>query len=221
MGFMSIFNNLLDAYGPRHWWPAHTPFEMMVGAILTQNTAWSNVEKAITNLGDNLSPEYVAQASPEDLAAMIRPTGYYNQKVLKLKALTRWYEKYGYDLNRVMQVDGKILRGELLGVKGVGPETADSILLYALDKPFFVIDAYTRRILYRMGYDTPKNYDDLRLMIQGNISEDIYIYQEFHALIVEHAKRHCTKKPSCDNCPLVSSCHKRVDIASEAKGKNE
>lgn len=207
---LEIFNTLLNAYGPRCWWPAQTPFEMMVGAILTQNTAWANVEKAICNFGDCLSPEYIAKASSEELARIIRPSGYYNQKVLKLKALTEWYERYEYDIDKARQVESDLLRQELLAVKGIGPETADSILLYALDKPFFVIDAYTRRIFYRMGYNLPAAYDTLQLQIQAGIPQDIHIYQEFHALIVEHAKRHCRKNPLCSGCPLEERCPQRI-----------
>ncbi|MGI5878979.1 MAG: endonuclease III domain-containing protein [Syntrophomonadaceae bacterium] len=205
-GMLEMFNTLLNAYGRRHWWPAQTPFEMMVGAILTQNTAWANVEKAISNFGDCLSPEYIAKASPDELARIIRPSGYYNQKLLRLKALTEWYKKYAYDIDKARQIDGYLLREELLAVKGIGPETADSILLYALDKPFFVIDAYTKRILYRLGYNLPAAYDTLQLQIQALIPQDIYIYQEFHALIVEHAKRYCRKNPLCPGCPLEERC---------------
>jgi endonuclease-3 related protein len=210
MDLLPIFDILLNRYGPRHWWPAETPYEMMVGAVLTQNTTWSNVEKAIAGFGDRLSPEYISGAGHDEIAEIIRSTGYYNQKVLKLKALTAWYEKYAYELDRVKQIDGGLLREELLTVKGVGPETADSILLYALDKPFFVVDAYTRRILSRLGYDLPPAYDDLRREIEANIPADIYRYQEFHALIVEHAKVHCKKKPTCPGCPLKDLCRQRT-----------
>lgn len=211
MDLLPVFDILLKSYGPRCWWPAETPFEMMVGAILTQNTAWTNVVKAITAFGERLSPRYIAGADPAELAEIIRPTGYYNQKVIKLKALTAWYAVYNYDIEQARQVDGKALRDELLVVKGVGPETADSILLYALDKPFFVIDAYTRRILCRLGYDIPKSYDELRLKIENDIPQDIHLYQEFHALIVEHAKCHCKKKPTCPGCPLEDRCQKRIE----------
>ncbi|MEN6384569.1 MAG: endonuclease, partial [Phycisphaerales bacterium] len=130
---------------------------------------------------------------------------------IKLKTLTEWFSRYSYDVQQVMQVDGQILRGELLSVKGVGPETADSILLYALNKPFFVVDTYTKRILYRLGYDLPNTYDGLRLKIEEGIPHDIYLYGEFHALIVEHAKRHCKKNPSCEACSVESVCKKRIE----------
>ena len=209
-GLLEIYGTLLNAYGQRHWWPAQTPFEMMVGAILTQNTTWLNVEKAIRNFGDRLSPEYIATVSNDELAQIIRPTGYYNQKAIKLKAFTLWYETYSYDVSQAMQIDGHVLRTELLAVKGVGCETADSILLYALNKPFFVVDAYTKRILCRLGHDIPNTYDGLRLKIEESIPQDIYLYGEFHALIVEHAKRHCKKSPSCEACPVEAVCTKRI-----------
>lgn len=207
---MEIYNLLLKAYGKRNWWPAKTPFEMMIGAILTQNTAWTNVEKAISNFGDRLSPEFIDAVSKEELAEIIRPSGYYNQKANRLKAITEWFKKYSYDIKNARQVDGKVLRKELLDVKGVGKETADSILTYALDKPFFIVDTYTRRILYRIGYDIPKGYDELRLKIEENVPRDLYIYNEFHALIVEHAKNHCKKVPNCEGCPLDAKCQKRI-----------
>jgi len=205
-----IFKTLLEAYGPRHWWPAESPYEMMVGAILTQNTTWLNVEKAIAELGSRLTPDYIAAVSEEELAALIRSSGYYNQKAKKLKALTAWFAKYNYDIEAARQQEGQALRQELLEVKGVGPETADSILTYALEKPFFVVDSYTRRLLSRLGYEPKPDYEGLRRQIEGSLPKDLYIYNEFHALIVEHAKRHCRKKPACEGCPLDTDCQKRI-----------
>jgi len=204
---MTIFIRLLAAYGPRHWWPARTSYEMMVGAILTQNTAWSNVEKAIRNFDDRLTPEFVAAVSLEELAGIIKPCGYFNQKAKHLKHLTSWFEAYDYDVRQIKK-DGQQLRQELLAVKGVGPETADSILLYALDQPFFVIDAYTRRLLARLGWEVPARYDQLRLIMEASLPRDTHLYGEFHALIVEHAKRHCRKSPACLDCPLEDLCQK-------------
>jgi len=209
-GLIEIYDTLLNAYGQRHWWPAQTPFEMMVGAILTQNTTWMNVEKAIRNFGEHLSPEFIASVSNEELALIIRPSGYYNQKAIKLKALTQWFETYSYDVNKAMQTDGDFLRRELLAVKGVGPETADSILLYALNKPFFVVDTYTKRFFFRQGYDVPNTYESLRLKIEATIPAEVYLYSEFHALIVEHAKRYCKKTPACGACPVEAVCKKRI-----------
>ena len=211
-----IYYILLKEYVPRHWWPAQTPFEMMVGAILTQNTTWTNVEKAMNNFGEYLSPEYISSIPKEELAQIIRSSGYYNQKALKLKGLTKWFEKYSYDISKAMEVDGQVLRSELLAVKGVGRETADSILTYALNKPFFVVDMYTKRILYRLGYKIPKTYDDLQLEIEQSLPKELYLYNEFHALIVEHAKRYCKKSPDCKGCPLESLCQKRISDDSQS-----
>ena len=205
-----LYNTLLAAYGQRNWWPAKTPFEMMTGAILTQNTTWTNVEKALANVGDRLSPVFIAGVQTEELAQLIRSSGYYNQKALKLKALTRWYEKYEYSIEKAAAGDGEALRTELLAVKGVGRETADSILLYALGKPFFVVDTYTKRLLHRFGYDIPATYDGLRLQIEENLPREVYLYGEFHGLIVEHAKRHCKKQPVCTGCPVAGSCRQRM-----------
>lgn len=211
-GLMEIFETLLCAYGKRQWWPAQTPFEMMVGAILTQNTAWTNVEKAIANFGERLSPEYILSVSEEELASIIRPSGYYNQKAVKLKALAQWYAKYSFCIENARALEGNALREELLAVKGVGGETADSILTYALNKPFFVIDTYTKRIFHRLGYDIPGAYEEIRLQIEQSLPRDLYLYNEFHALIVEHAKRYCKKKPVCEGCPLETICRKRIQL---------
>lgn len=205
---LQVYNILLNEYGPRQWWPAETPFEMMVGAILTQNTTWANVEKAIANFRENLTPEFIASVPKEELAQLIKSSGYYNQKAMKLKELTKWFKKYDYDIESARKVEGQPLREELLSVKGIGRETADSILTYALNKPFFIIDTYTKRILSRLGYFIPKTYDNLRLMIEENIPNNLYVYNEFHALIVEHAKRYCKKSPDCEDCPIESRCLK-------------
>lgn len=210
-GLMEFYNILLKSYGKRNWWPANTPYEMMVGAILTQNTTWTNVEKAIANFEDRLTPEFIETTSNDVIAEIIKSSGYYNQKAIKLKALTSWFKKYEYDINKARQVNKELLREELLSVKGIGKETADSILTYALDKPSFVIDTYTKRILYRIRYDLPQKYDKLRLQIEESIPKDLYLYNEFHALIVEHAKRYCRKKPICEDCPLDSICQKRIN----------
>ena len=205
---MDLYERLLKAYGRRNWWPAETPYEVMVGAILTQNTNWGNVQKAIANFGERLTPEFVAGVPLEELAEIIRPSGYYNQKAIKLKALTEWFKKYDYDIERAREVDGEVLREELLAVKGVGRETADSILTYALNKPFFVIDAYTRRIFYRLGYQVPKDYDAFRLEIEDRLPKELELFNEYHALIVGHAVKHCKKKSNCEDCPLEDRCHK-------------
>lgn len=203
---IKVYEALLAAYGPREWWPAKTPYEMMIGAILTQNTSWTNVEKAISAFGDRLCPEFVTKVELEDLAAIIRPSGYHNQKSLRLKELTKWYATYFYDIQLVKARTGESLRQELLAIKGIGPETADSILLYALDKEYFVIDAYTRRIFCRLGWQVPIGYDDFQGLITREIPRDLQLFNEFHALLVEHAKLHCRKKPICAGCPLAFRC---------------
>lgn len=207
---MQIYKILLSSYGKRNWWPAKTAFEMMVGAILTQNTAWSNVEKAIANFGERLAPQFIDSVSHEELVEIIKPSGYYNQKAVYLKALTAWFKKYDYDIGNVLKIEGQTLRQELLSVKGIGRETADSILTYALEKLYFVVDAYTKRILWRLGYELPSTYDEIRLMIEKSIPKEVYLYNEFHALIVEHAKRFCQKKPLCEDCPLEYLCVKKI-----------
>jgi len=206
IGIADLYDILLAHYGDPHWWPAKTPYEMMVGAILTQNTAWANVEKALANFGDNLTPEFVETASIEDLIDIIRPSGFFNQKSLRLKSITGWYKQYNYDIIQARRQDCAELRAQLLAVNGVGRETADSILVYALDKPSFVVDAYTRRILSRIGYDLSKDYDDIRLMIEQSIPQDLVVYNRFHALIVVHAKEYCKVKAVCVGCPLAEVC---------------
>lgn len=207
---IKIYDKLRMVYGPRHWWPAETAYEMMIGAILTQNTTWKNVERAIANLKGMLQPEVIAVLPNEELAEMIKSSGYYNQKAIRLKALTAWYSKYDYDIEKARKVAGETLRQELLAIKGVGPETADSILTYALEKPFFVVDTYTRRLFTRIGYELQPTYEGLRKQIELNIPQDLAIYNELHALIVEHAKAHCRKKPICTGCPLAELCQQQI-----------
>jgi O-6-methylguanine DNA methyltransferase len=207
---ITIYNELLKYYGYRKWWPAKTDYEMMVGAILTQNTTWKNVEKAIDNLGDNLNPADILNMKNKVLSLLIKPSGYYNQKSTKLKALTRWYEGYKFNIELLKQKDIKNLRKELLKIHGVGRETADSILTYALKKPSFVIDTYTRRLFKRLGFIVPKDYDDFKNMIEGSIKSDLELYGEYHALIVEHAKNFCSKNPRCKGCPLEIYCEKNI-----------
>jgi endonuclease-3 related protein len=201
-----IYNKLLRAYGNQNWWPSETTYEMMIGAILTQNTSWTNVEKAISNFQGDLSPERILNIENENLSAIIRPSGFHNQKAQKLKNLTNWYKKYNFNIKEAQNKDGESLRSELLDIKGIGKETADCILTYALEKPYFVVDTYTRRLFTRIGIDVPKDYDRFRLLIEDWIEKDLYVYNEYHALIVEHGKRHCKKKAVCEGCPLIKLC---------------
>ncbi|MCG8484216.1 MAG: methylated-DNA--[protein]-cysteine S-methyltransferase [Clostridia bacterium] len=209
--FMSIFHTLLKYYGKQSWWPADTDYEMMVGAVLTQNTTWSNVVRALDNFNNRLSPELIRDITVEELASIIHPSGYYNQKAIKLKALNDWYERYEFDIEKIKEIDGNSLREELLEIKGIGRETADCILTYALKKPSFVIDTYTKRLFHRMGIDIPNTYDELRLLVESSIPKDLYIYNELHALIVKHAKVFCLKTPKCEGCPLYSLCKRQKD----------
>jgi len=207
---LEIFDTLLDAYGPRFWWPAETPFEVCVGAILTQNTNWGNVEKAIANLkrAGLLSPEGLREVPVERLAGLIRPAGYFNVKSARLKDFIGWlYREHAGSLGDMFDTDWHRLRKELLGVRGIGPETCDSILLYAGHKPSFVVDAYTMRLFSRLGLIPERaGYEGVRTLFMDNLPPDTGLYNEYHALIVEHCKTLCRKKPLCPDCPLLADC---------------
>jgi len=203
---MEMFGLLLDHFGPRHWWPAETELEVMVGAVLTQNTNWKNVEKAIANLKERslLSLRGLRSLSVTDLAGLIRPAGYFNVKAKRLKNLIDFiYEHYRADLSLFLNEKTETLREGLLSVKGIGPETADSILLYAARRPVFVIDTYTYRILNRHGMaEEQSGYYELQALFMDNLPEDTALFNEFHALIVNAGKEYCRKKPLCNQCPL-------------------
>jgi endonuclease-3 related protein len=205
-----IYRKLSIVYGPQHWWPAESPFEVMVGAVLTQSAAWTNVEKAIRNLkaAQVLSPDAIRNMSFSELAEFIKPSGYYNVKARKLKSLVYWLgENYSDDINRMSGIETQKLRGELLSVYGIGPETADSILLYALGKPVFVIDSYTRRIFSRIGLIKDEDsYSDCQRLFTANLTADVAVFNEYHALIVKLAKEACNKKPDCGRCCLDEIC---------------
>jgi len=200
------YRRLLNAYGPQHWWPADSRFEIMIGAILTQNTAWRNVERAVANLKREglLTPQALHRVSLRRLAEMIRPSGTFRVKAGRVKAFVRFLvRQYGGDLKRMRSERAAILRSKLLSVKGIGPETADSILLYALDQPIFVIDAYTRRVLSRHRLTPPKaSYDRLQQFFMDRLQPKVGIYNEYHALLVKVGKEHCKPRPVCQKCPL-------------------
>jgi len=204
------YRRLLAVYGPQGWWPGRTPFEVAVGAILTQNTAWTNVEKAIANLkaAGALSFRGMKRLPERTLAALIRPSGYFNQKAKKLRAFLAWLEARGGKSGSVRRaLAGPLgeVRESLLAVHGVGPETADSILLYAGDRPVFVIDAYTRRVLSRHGMPraTDAPYDELRALFESGLPRSVRLYNEFHALLVRLGKERCRKRgPRCAECLL-------------------
>ncbi|MCD6379056.1 endonuclease [bacterium] len=212
---INIFNILKRYYGPRNWWPVTPPgklypeytggpenseqrFEVAVGAILTQNTSWKNAALAIKSLNEsnNLNPEAIMRIENKQLGKIIRSSGYYNMKARKLKVLA------GYFLQKI-----ETNRESLLELYGIGPETADSILLYAFNKPYFVIDAYTRRIFGRMKIiDADDSYEAIREYFETNLPFESWLFNEYHALIVEHAKSFCRKTPLCDDCPISYIC---------------
>ncbi len=209
---IEVYNKLLKFYGKQNWWPAETPFEVCVGAILTQNTSWKNVEKALENLKELklLSPEAILKADKETLETAIRPAGFFRQKASYLKSFSDFLMEEG-GFEKLKRERTQTLRKKLLSIKGIGRETADSILLYALEKPSFVVDAYTKRLFYRIGITDSESisYEYLKSLVEGQIpplEENIEIYKEFHALIVVHCKEKCRRKPKCQECPLRKDC---------------
>jgi endonuclease-3 related protein len=219
-----IYNRLFDRYGPQRWWPGDSPFEVIIGAILTQSTAWTNVEKAIANLkaADLLDPKSLEEIATEKLAALIRPSGYYNAKAAKLKAFVeRLNREHGGSLDRLFELDTSDLRKELLSIHGIGPETADSILLYAAHRPVFVIDAYTKRIIGRLGLaPASDSYEALQQLFMARLPHDEGMFNEYHALLVRHGKDVCRKTPRCEGCCLASLAKKRCRILA-AGGRGE
>jgi len=204
-----IYDLLYAEFGPRDWWPGDTKIEIIIGAILTQNTAWRNVEKAIHNLKKEkaLSVGGLSGISEKKLAALIRPSGYYNVKAGRIKIFLKFLNtRYNGSIGKMFRTDLCQLREELLALKGVGQETADSILLYAGSKPVFVVDAYTKRVLLRHGFIGQKaDYKEIQSLFMDNLPEDTGLFNEFHALIVELGKSVCkSKKPLCDICPIRS-----------------
>lgn len=194
---MDVYRQLLDKLGHKHWWPADTPFEVVVGAILTQQTKWENVEKAIKNLKEHglMEPEALSKIDIEELEGLIRNTGFYRQKAKRLKNISAFFSGNP----EIFKLPEDELRGALLSLDGVGEETADSIILYAADKPKFVIDAYTRRMCWCMGIEG--SYGKLQSFFEDSLPKDVPLYKEFHALIVEYGKRFCGKK-RCEECIL-------------------
>ena len=202
-----IYKSLFANFGRQYWWPADSAFEVMVGAILTQNTNWANVEKAIKNLKKHkaLTAEKIRKISVRKLALLIRPAGYYNIKADRLKNFVRFlFERFAGDIKKMRKIGTGLLRQELLSVNGIGPETADSILLYALNKPVFVVDAYTKRILSRHKIIKDNaEYADVQEFFMRNLEKDVKLFNEYHALFVKLGKDHCLKnKQRCDTCPL-------------------
>ena len=207
----NIYRQLMNSYGPQHWWPAEESFEVMVGAILTQSTAWRNAEKAIVSLkaANALSSQALRRFNLPDLANLIHPCGYYNAKALKLKSLAHWLgEYYEDDLNKLFANSTNQLRQQLLSIHGIGQETADSIILYAANKPIFVVDAYTRRIVNRVGLaPTDNSYTTYQSLFLDNLPADVGLFNEYHALLVCLGKNICHNHPLCKQCYLCSICY--------------
>jgi len=198
----ALYRRLHAAYGPQGWWPAETPFEVMVGAVLTQNTAWPNVVKAIKALREArmLDPDPIMEADEAELASLIRPSGYFNVKTRRLKALCQWLLSGGGISGHSERATPE-LRASLLAVHGIGPETADDILLYAFERPIFVIDAYTRRLLLRLRLiDGDETYAELQELFTAAVPKEVALYNEYHALIVRHAKERCAATRGCRHC---------------------
>lgn len=212
---LNIYHTLYERYGPQHWWPGETRFEIIVGAILTQNTKWKNVEKAISNLKNAgcLTPKALDALPIEELAALIRPAGYYNLKAQRLKHFLNWlFEKHDGALEPLEQTGLSALREQLLAIKGIGPETADSICLYAFEKPIFVVDSYTARIFGRHGMiEAPSGYKQIQEAFHAELEREAALFNEFHALIVRVGKEYCKPKPVCDGCPLEGLPHQIED----------
>lgn len=203
---LNIFRTLLSSFGKRNWWPGETELEIIVGAILTQNTSWKNVEKAINNMKAQgvLDVDSLNTITKDQLGEIIKPSGFYNQKSSRLKLFINvLHEKFNKSIHNLKYYDTNDLRNLLLGISGIGPETADSILLYALNRPVFVVDAYTKRFLknHRL-YDGNEKYDDVQQFFMTNLPLDTYLFNEFHALIVCLCQNYCKKVPDCGLCPL-------------------
>ncbi len=207
----AMYDALRNRYGPQHWWPARTPFEVVVGAVLTQNTNWTNVEKAIARLADAaaLDPHAIDGMEPARLAELIRPAGYFNVKARRLKNLVGWMvAEFDGDIERMRSEPPGTMRRRLLAVNGVGRETADSILLYALGHPRFVVDAYTFRVAARHGLiAAPADYDELQAVFEDRLESDAALFNEYHALLVRVGKEQCRPRARCQGCPLERFPH--------------
>jgi endonuclease-3 related protein len=205
---MTAYDKLLAAFGRQNWWPGDSPFEIMVGAVLVQNTAWRNVERAIANLrdADVMAPRAMYTLAPAELAELIRPAGYYQVKAKRLRNLLKFVvEEYDGSLDAMFRGNLNSLREKLLAIHGIGPETADAILLYAGGLPTFVVDTYTHRVLARHGWlDYEATYHDIKDHFESSLPADVKLYNEYHALLVRVGKEFCRRSaPKCDQCPLA------------------
>lgn len=204
---IEIYDLLYDRYGPQYWWPGETRDEIIIGAILTQNTNWNNVEKAIENLKHKnlLTLTALRNTEIKEIAQCIRPSGYYNQKAIRLQEIAKFFHRNS--LQSFNAFSTAKMRKELLALKGIGQETADSILLYAFEKPVFVIDTYTKRVFHRLGFFTEGiSYDEAQKFFMQNLENNTKLFNEFHALFVRNAKEYCQKNPHCAKCVLLKKC---------------
>jgi endonuclease III related protein len=222
----SVFDSLYRAYGAQHWWPAESAFEVMVGAILVQNTAWANVERAIARLraAELLCPQAMRSTPVSDLAELIRPAGYYNVKAKRLHGYCAAYLQGGGQ-SGLGSLATRELRTWLLAIKGIGPETADAILLYVFERPVFVVDAYARRIFGRLGLaDDTERYEPFRASLERQLPSEVSLLQEYHALLVRLGKEQCRPQPRCGCCPLRAAClrgRERGRAVEGASGQND
>ena len=204
---MDIYDSLLSSFGHRNWWPADEPFEVIIGAILTQNVSWRNAKKAIDNLKEakKLDPKALYESEPEDIAPLVKSSRFYNMKAVKIKNFMDFYfSEYGGDLEKMSDEDPTALRKKLLSVKGLGEETADAIMLYACDMPVFVVDAYTRRIFSRYGiFKGEPSYGEVQKYFMANLPRDTALYNDYHAQIVHLGHAICKTTPICDSCPIA------------------
>lgn len=217
------YDLMMDHFGPTGWWPGDSAFEIAVGAILTQNTAWANVEKAIANLKKErlLSPQAILACRKLRLESVLRPSGFFRVKARRLRSFCAFLaDEYGGSMKRLARRPLKDLRDELLSVHGIGPETADDIILYACEKPVFVVDAYTRRILSRHGQVDPKiGYEDLRALFEKHLERDVALYKDYHGLIVWTAKNYCRATPNCEKCPLAPTLRRGQPLLAQTRAK--
>ncbi|MFC1680911.1 endonuclease III domain-containing protein [Pseudomonadota bacterium] len=206
--FDALYRNLFAVYGPQHWWPAQTDFEVIAGAVLTQNTAWTNVEHALLNLrkANALSASRILDLPSEQLSELLRPAGCHTVKSRRLQAVCEWL-KCGGGSGRVDALSTSELRSSLLSVHGVGQETADAILLYAYGRPVFIVDTYARRLFSRTGLIRgEESYREIQTEVESSLGSTTQDYNEFHAVIVEHGKQACRKTPRCADCPIRYEC---------------
>lgn len=200
-----IYGKLLTYHGKPAWW-SDDPFEVMIGAVLVQNTVWSSVERVLQNFEGNLSPEYVESLTFDDLCTLIRPCGFYTAKASCLKRLTEWYKGYEYSVAKVQSNPLKQIRKELLAIKGIGEETADVILLYSFFFSVFVVDAYLKRLIERLQLPVKPTTSAIKTYFEAGLEADAMLYGDYHALILLNGKKHCRKKPLCEGCPLTGDC---------------